>query len=82
MPQITFRFAAFEPDILHPAGVLVDLADGNNPAVLDIERAAPQGAPRPALRTRVYARRDAPHGAFNAFNVIHDELGHFDASAE
>ena len=91
MAQISFRFAALEPQLLHPEIVLNNpIIEGGSTAaskaviddlVLDVQRAAPEGAPRPVLRTRVYARSDTPKAGFNAFSVTHDEIGHYDAYA-
>ena len=94
MAQVTFRFAAFEPSLLHPAG-LPDVSDsdddsaprigsdattGSDP-VMHVERPAQDEVPRRVLRTRAFVVPDAPHRAFNAFSVVHDDVGHYDAYA-
>ena len=94
MPQITFRFAAFESDMLHlglsdtppttPGSAQVLSFDGTrNSLALHVERTAPVevALTRPTLRTRMY---DSPndHDAFNSFSTIHDDVKFYDAYAD
>ncbi len=98
MPPITFRFVAFESDLLHPASPLPDdpidgekigspsrvlvfeQGERNVPVVRLTKRSPPEVEEiRPLLETRVYTSPDLSHDAFGVFNVIHDDVDHFDA---
>ena len=70
MPRKAFQFVEFEPALWD----MPNQVDTTVP-VLDVEGSAPQGAPRPTLRSRVFPRADTPNDAFQAFNGRHDTVG-------
>lgn len=50
--------------------------------VLNVTERAPEGSPRESLRTKMVARSESPHEAFNAYNGVHDICREFTAYAE
>lgn len=89
MPSITYRFAAFEPDLLHPStGALIELPlypsvdirvailpGGDYEQVLEISKQAPPEveAIRRRLVTNGFTIPGITHDAFSSFHIIHDD---------
>ena len=69
MAKKTFKCAVVEPSILVP----LDHDLGAQPNLLvTVFEAAPNGANRDLLRSRIFEQGDTPYASFNAFGVAHD----------
>ena len=67
----TFRYASIEPSLLLNATPDQASRTQTN-LVLSATEAAPEGANRDTLKSRIYRQYDSPHAAFGAFSAVHD----------